>query len=181
MSSRVRRALILKVEEIDAGGGAVPEHLGERERRAERDPAPVESLGERIQHAIPPAREVEVVTETAQERLEGVAVGVDGAGQERFARERDVAGLAPAGGLDRGDPAAGQGDRLPRRPAALRQDQVGDESRAHSGASQTVSSWLSRKWLGVIVQPLSRALCGTIRCHWKVTMSCTSSSSVRSV
>ena len=163
-------ALVLEVEEVDARGGAVPEHLGERERRAQRDPVAVEPLRERVEHAIAPAREVEVVTEAAQQRLEGVAVCVDGAGQERLARERDVAGLAAADRLDRGDTASGQGHRLPRREAAFGQDQVWDEPQGHSGASQTVSSWLLRKWLGVIVQPLSRALCGTIRCHWKVKM-----------
>src|SRR5215831_9310270 len=35
-------------------------------------------------------------------------------------------------------------------------------------ASHTVSSWLLRKWLGVMVQPRTFALWGTMRCHWKV-------------
>jgi hypothetical protein len=38
----------------------------------------------------------------------------------------------------------------------------------HGSASHTVSSWLFRKWLGVIVQPRTRALWATIRCHWNV-------------
>ena len=42
--------------------------------------------------------------------------------------------------------------------------------------SQTVSSCWFRKWLGVIVQPCTFARCGTMRCHWKPMMKCTSSS-----
>jgi hypothetical protein len=42
----------------------------------------------------------------------------------------------------------------------------------YSGASQTVSSWVFRKWLGVIVQPRTRALCGTTRYQksWKTSL-----------
>ena len=163
-------ALVLEVEEVDARGGAVPEHLGERERGAERDPAAVEPLGERVEHPLTPAGEVEVVAQPAQERLERVAMGVDGTGQERLAVERDVVGLGTPDRLERGDPALRERHRPARHEAASGQDQVGDESQGHSGASQTVSSWLLRKWLGVIVQPRSRALCGTMRCHWKVKM-----------
>ena len=48
----------------------------------------------------------------------------------------------------------------------------------HGGysASQTVSSVWFRKWLGMIVQPRTFALWGTMRCHWKPMMKCTSSS-----
>jgi hypothetical protein len=113
----------------------VTEHLGERERGAERNAAAVEALGERIEHPVAPAGEVEVVAEAAQQRLKGVAVRVDGPGQERLAVEHDVAGLDAVDWPNRRDPAVGERDRPSRREAALGQDEVGNEPRAHSGAS----------------------------------------------
>ena len=64
---RVLVAAVVEVEEVHARRHAVAQHLGEREGGAERDALAVEPLGERIEHAVAPAREVEVVAEPAQQ------------------------------------------------------------------------------------------------------------------
>jgi len=60
-------AAVVEVEEVHARRHAVAQHLGEGEGGAERDALAVEPLGERIEHAVAPAREVEVVAEPAQQ------------------------------------------------------------------------------------------------------------------
>ena len=90
----------------------------------------------RVEHAVAPGHEVEVVAEAAQERLKRVAVRVDGAGQERLAGQAlDVRGAAAGRRrrADVGDPAVGDGDRAPALEAAVDQDEVGSQAR-HRGA-----------------------------------------------
>ncbi len=124
----VRVARVLEVEEVHAGRDAALQHLGEGEGGAERDPLTVQPLGKGVEHAIAPAGEVEVVAETAQERLEGVAVRVDRPRHQRPAGKPDVVRGGAVKGLDRHDPAAVERHRSARSPSRLGQDQIRDES-----------------------------------------------------
>src|SRR5215468_595308 len=99
---RVVVALILEVEEVHAGGGAVQEHLREGEGGPEVDALAVEACRVRVEDAIAPRHEVEVVAEPAEQRLEGVAVRVHRAGQEeRAGKASGSAGIRAWG--ERGD------------------------------------------------------------------------------
>ena len=135
-------ALVLEVEEVDAGRDAVQEHLCKREGGAERDRGAVEPLRERIEHAVAPAHEVEVVTEATQERLEGMAVGVDRTEQERLAREHHVARPVAVHVLDRGDAATLDHHHATRLPARVREDEVRDEPHGSGGrGAGTLRGW----------------------------------------
>jgi hypothetical protein len=114
----------------------VDEHLGEGEGGAEIDPLAVEPRREGIEHAVAPAHEVHVVAEPAQQRLEGMAMGIDGAGQQRAPGEADEVvgegGIAPGGreGDDTRDPAVRDLDGAAGLEARVHQDEVGSESHA---------------------------------------------------
>ena len=131
-------ALVLEIEEVHARGDAVEEHLGEGEGRAEIDAAAVETRRVGVEHAIAPGHEVEVVAEPAQERLEGVTVRVDGAGEERFPREpRDVRGRRVRGRAwaHVRDPTVSHRDDLVAEPTTLHNDDVGQESHQDGDSS----------------------------------------------
>jgi hypothetical protein len=106
----------------------VEQHLGEGELRAERDAGAVEPFGVRIERAVAPAHEVEIVAEPAQQRLERVTVRVHGARQQRLAPEPEVAGLARIDRLDAGHAAVGDRDRATRLPAGRREDEIRQQS-----------------------------------------------------
>src|SRR4029450_6110707 len=89
---RVVVPLVLEVEEVPACGGAVQQHLREGEGGAEVNALAVEARGERVEYPIPPGHEIEVVSEPAQERLEGVAMDIDRTGKEELAGETKSAG-----------------------------------------------------------------------------------------
>src|SRR5262249_53269846 len=136
---RVVAAVVLQVEEVHARAGAVEQHLGEREGGAEIDAVAVEPRRVRVEHAVAPRHEVEVVTEPAEQRLEGVTVGVDGAGEERLPGEpHEVGGergVAPRGRErpDVDDATVLDGHRQVRHEAAIDEHQVRDE--AHRSSS----------------------------------------------
>src|SRR6266849_10922671 len=102
------------------------EHLGEGKGRAEIDAVAVEPRRIGVEHAVAPRHEVEVVAEPAQERLEGVAVRVDGAGGEGLAGESHDARLA----LDRcggSDPSVRDIEGKIRLEAAAGVDEIWKE------------------------------------------------------
>ena len=128
-------ALVLEVEKIHAGGRAVEQHLSKSEGRAEIDAVAVEPCRVRIEHAVAPRHEVEVVTEPAQERLEAVTVRVDRARQERLSRELE--GVRLAGVRSDGDSPVRDVHAEARLEAATGIDEIGRE--AHQGRDSTVA------------------------------------------
>ena len=135
---RVLVAVVLKVEEVHAGGGAVQQHLGEGERRAHVDPLAVQARGVGVEHAVAPGHEVEIVAQAAQQGLERVAVGVHGAGQEGLpGQPDDVGGRGGVGRgrrFDRGDAAVGDGDHVVAQCVSAREDHIRLQAHPTSGA-----------------------------------------------
>ena len=136
-------ALIVEVEEVHAGRDAVDQHLGEGEGGAEVDALAVEARRVRIEHALAPRHEVEVVTESAQERLEGMAMGVDGAGKQRPAGQADDAGPSGLGAgrrrRDPGDPPVGDIHHARALEAPIDENEIGNQSGQRHALSQLLT------------------------------------------
>ena len=109
------------------------QHLGEGERGAEIDAVAIEPRRVRVEHAVAPRHEVQIVAEPAQQRLERVAVRVDGAGEEGAAgqaHEIGGEGGVPPGRRERADvddAAVIDGDREAGLEPAVHEDEVGAE------------------------------------------------------
>ena len=119
--------LVLEIEEVHACGRAVQQHLREGEGGAEVNALAVEARGERVEYPIAPGHEIEVVSEPTQERLEGVAMDVDRAGEEEPAGETKCAG-AVSGRRDVRDAPVGHVHGEPRLDAAAGIDEIGEEA-----------------------------------------------------
>ncbi len=138
---RVLVAVVVQVEKIHAGGRTVAQHLGESERRAQCDAVAIESLREGIEHAVAPAHEIEVVAEPAQQRLEGVAVGVHRPRQQCLAPKPHIAGLDGTRRADERDPAIGDRNRAVGHPTVGREGEVRQEPHVRTGLRQTAMMW----------------------------------------
>ena len=104
-------AVVLEVEEVDARRGAVAAASRRTRSRAQVDAVAVEAGRVRVEHAVAPGHEVEVVAEAAQQRLKGVAMRVDRAGQQGLAGQ---AHEASAGGVARTPAGTGRRPRSGR-------------------------------------------------------------------
>src|SRR5206468_7191370 len=144
--------LVLQVEEVHAGGGAVQQHLCEGEGGAKVDSLAIEARGERVEDTVAPRHEIEIVSEPAQEGLERVAMDIDRAGEEELAgKTKDARGVS--GGCDVRDAPVGHAHGEPGLSAAAGVDEIGKEAHRrvdstapmrlaqYGGSSSAASPW----------------------------------------